>query len=411
MYVRNSVNSIARAKFFNRGMKEEKWDGAYDETSIGATLERESLNMSPFEKNELIDLIKSRMVGGEKTPGYKVGMLRDLGYMGTIANPISAITQLGDIGVSGALHGFRNTIASMFKTKNVSMIDVGLEEVGQEFADIRWSSNALRKLFGISGFRRIDRLGKETSMNAAFKKNINLLKTEEGEKVFREKWGKFYKEDVDQLIGELKVAGKGGEITEGIKFHAFNELSDMQPISMLEMPKMYVDHPQGRLFYALKTFTLKQYDIVRRNIIGEWKAGNKKEAIKNAGLLVGYLSAANVGTQTIRDILLGKDPGLDDSSELIDKSIWALLGVYGFNQYGAEKYLKQGKIKEFAANTIMPAVPYIDVITGLGAELNKDDPNVGKYLRAAPLVGPMFYNWFGGGAEKYNERLQKERNK
>jgi len=29
-------------------------------------------------------------------------------------------------------------------------------------------------------------------------------------------------------------------------------------------------------------------------------------------------------------------------------------------------------------------------------------------LRNVPLVGPLIYNWFGGGAEKYNERLAKE---
>ena len=146
-------------------------------------------------------------MGGEQTPGYKIGMLRDLGYMGTIANPISAITQLGDLGVSGALHGFRNTIASMFGTKNIKMIDIGLEDVAQEFADVRASSNMLRKLFKISGFRAIDRRGKETSMNASFRKNINLLKTEKGEKAFRAKWGKFYQDDIAQIIGEFKAAG------------------------------------------------------------------------------------------------------------------------------------------------------------------------------------------------------------
>ena len=406
MYVRNSVNSIARAKFFNKGHKKELWSGSYDGASIGKTVERELKNLSPNQENELISLIQSRMMGGEQTPNYVWGILRDLGYMGTIANPISAITQLGDLGVSGALHQFRNTIAAMFGTKNIKMIDAGLEDVGQEFADVRWSSNQLRKLFKISGFRAIDRLGKETSMNAALRKNIKLLKTAKGEKQFRAKWGKFYGGDIDKVIGEFKVAGKGGEIGEAVKFHAFNELSDMQPISMLEMPQKYLDHPNGRILYALKTFTLKQIDVVRRDVVQEWKAGNKGTAIKNAGLLAAYLSAANVGTGAIKDILLLRDPGLDNIS---DKSLWALLGVYGFNRYGAEKYLKDGKLTEWAANTVAPAAPIIDAITGLTAESFKDDPNAGRYLRAVPLVGPMFYNWFGGGAEKYNERLAKER--
>ena len=89
--------------------------------------------------------------------------------------------------------------------------------------------------------------------------------------------------------------------------------------------------------------------------------------------------------------------------------MWALLGVYGFHKYGAEKYLKDGKLTEWAANTVAPAAPMIDAITGFAAESVKEDPNANRYLRPVPLVGPLLYNWFGGGAEKYNERVEKER--
>jgi len=239
-------------------------------------------------------------------------------------------------------------------------------------------------------------------MNAALKKNFDLVKTAKGEAEFIKKWGKFYGDDIKKLVDDLKA----NEVTESAKFHSFNELSDMQPISMLEMPQKYVDHPDGRILYALKTFTLKQYDVVRRNIVQEYAAGNKAKAIKQAVYLAGYLSAANVGTQTIKDIMLGRDPGIDD---IPDKSLWALLGVYGFNKYGADKYLKNGKLTDWAVNTIAPAAPIIDAITGLAAESVKEDPNANRYLRAMPLIGPMLYNWFGGGAEKYNERVEKER--
>ena len=73
MYVRNSVNSIARAKFFNKGHKKELWSGSYDDASIGKTVERELKNLSPDQENELISLIQSRMMGGEQTPNYAWG--------------------------------------------------------------------------------------------------------------------------------------------------------------------------------------------------------------------------------------------------------------------------------------------------------------------------------------------------
>ena len=404
MYVRNTVNSTERAKFFGKGKIIE---AGQDQKSIGQLLNDESFvgrKLTPDEEEELISLIQSRFKGGEQTAQVGWAWLHDLGYTGTIANPISAITQLGDIGVSGALHGFKNTIGAMFRTKDVKLLDVGLDEIAQEMADIRWSAKALKKLFKWSGFKAVDRLGKETSMNAALRKNVKLLKTAKGEAAFRKKWGKFYGNHIDDVITDLR--SESGKLGYWKKFHAFNELSDMQPITMLEMPKKYIDHPDGRILYALKTFTLKQYDVVRRNIVQEYNHGSKKTAIKNAGLLAGYLTAANVGTGAVKDILQGRDPGLDN---IPDKSLWALLGVYGFNQYGIDKYLKQGKATDWAINTIAPALPYIDFVQGLGAESVKDDPNIGKHLRPVPLIGPLLYNWFGGGAEKYNERMEKAR--
>jgi hypothetical protein len=414
MYVRNSVNDIARAKLFNKGKKVsdktgkvlKPWSGSYDPETLSNILSREMKNINPAKQNELISLIQSRLKGGEQVPGSLTGTARDLGYMGTIANPVSAITQLGDIGVSGALHGFRNTIASMFGTKNVKMVDIGLDDIGQEFADLTKTSKALKGLFKWSGFRAVDRLGKQTSMNAALRKNANLVKSEKGEKAFREKWGKFYKDDIDDLVADLKDIKRGGKVTELVKFHAFNELSDLQPISLLEMPQKYIDIKNGRILYALKSFMLKQYDIVRRNVVKEWKEGSKPKAIKNAGLLAGYLASANVGTGVIKDMLMGRDPELD---KIPEKSLWALLGVYGFNRYGIEKYVKDGKLTDWAIDVAMPATNVIDAALDTGTSVIKGEEVNKHNARAIPLIGPLVYNWLLGGAEEYNEEVKKER--
>jgi hypothetical protein len=188
MYIRNAVNTIERARFLGQHQKGKNYRGLNlsrtkkneagieepmtIDDSIGELVTTHMKGASAAQLREARDLLRARFRGGERQPNKVVGIIRDLGYMGTIANPISAITQLGDIGVSGALHGFRNTIAGMLGTKNVKLIDIGLDDVAQEFADISLTSNALRKLFGISQFRRIDTLGKETSMNAALRKNF-----------------------------------------------------------------------------------------------------------------------------------------------------------------------------------------------------------------------------------------------
>ena len=398
MYIRNSVHNTHRRKFLGQTDKGSPFN--LDE-SIGNVVNKEieAGRLNPNDEQTLKELISARFIGGEKSTSSGVGVLRDLGYAGTIANPISALTQLGDIGVSMAKYGFRDTIAAMFGTKNLRMVDMGLDRAGQEFADVRKSAQILDKLLGVSGFKAVDRLGKETIMNAALRKNFKTVSTPAGERAFKQKWGKFYGDDIDTLVSHLK----SGEVTDRVKEHAFNELSDVQPISSLEMPQVYLESPNGRILYSLKTFTLKQLDVARRDVVQQWKRGNKTQAIKNASALAGYMAASGVAVQTVKDLLLGREVRPDD---LPENALWALTGVYGINRYISDKYLSEGNVTEAAVNMIAPATPIIDAVFQAPVELTQEDPNLAKYMRSIPVVGPMLYNWFGGGAEKYNERLR-----
>lgn len=398
MYIRNSVHNTHRRKFLGQPSQTGELN-IRDSIDKIVAKEMDAGRLNPADQDTLRELIEARFIGGEKSSSTGIGIIRDLGYMGTIANPISALTQLGDIGVSMAKYGFRDTIAAMFGTKNLRVIDMGLERAGQEFAEVRKSAEILDKLLGVSGFKTIDRLGKETIMNAALRKNFRLLKTPAGEKKFREKWGKFYGDDTDLLISHLK----SGDVTSRVKEHAFNELSDVQPISSLEMPQAYLENPNGRILYSLKSFTLKQLDVARRDVVQQWKRGSKTQAIKNASALAGYMAASGVAVQTVKDLLLGREVEPDD---LPENALWALAGVYGINKYVSDKYLSKGNVKEAAVNMLAPATPIIDAVFQAPFELAEEDPNLEKYMRNIPVVGPMFYNWFAGGAEKYNERLR-----
>ena len=360
MYLRGAVNDIEKRKFFGR------------DADLG--------------KNNIVDY-----------DSY-------LGYMGTIANPISAITQMGDLGTTGALKGFKNTIAAMFGEKNVKLIDVGLDDaVAKELThgDARLTARALNKAMGLVGFKRLDRLSKETHMNASLRKAKGMVKSEEGESAFRKEWGKVYGDEIGALVSDLKA----GNISENVKLHMFNELADIQPIALSEMPEAYLTAPNGRILYMLKSFTLKQYDIVRRNIVQEYTKGNKKQAIKNATLYAGYITAANTGTQAVKDMVLGREVRPED---IPDRALWALLGVFGLNKYTSERYIQQGDITGAALNMITPATPLIESTIKLGQEAFEDEPDYAKAMKGIPVVGTLFYNWFGGGAERFNERLDKD---
>lgn len=400
-YLRGAVNDVNRRKFFGRDLAKHEAGRTNLDESIGAMVRQqaEAGKLTPKEEDKLLELMQARFVGGDKSANAAVGAVRDLGYAGTIANPVSAVTQLGDIGLSGALHGFRNTIAGMFGAKNLKLVDLGLEQmIAQELANPSKTSKALHKLFKYSGFQRIDRLGKETVINAAMRKNMGMVSNAKGETAFRKKWSGVFGDEIDSVVADLKAKRFD---SENVKFLAFNELSDMQPVSLSEMPPAYLNNPNGRLLYMLKSFTLKQYDIVRRNIVQEWTKGNKLQAVKNAALFAGYVSAANVATSTVKDMMLGRDVKAD---QIPDRALWSLLGVFGINEYTASRYLQRGDIKGFAQNLVTPATPIIDEAFKLGGEIAKGDVNVLKHVRPVPIVGSLIYAWFGGGAELYNKR-------
>ena len=409
IYLRRAVNDLEKRKFLGiHGTKDEATGLLNTDKSIGDYVKaaKEEGRLSADDEVTMVEMLKSRFVGGEQSAGSINATIRDLGYMGTIANPISAVTQLGDLGTSGALNGLRNTLGSLFGTTDVKLMDIYIDEVSKELSEagLRGTSKMLHKLMEKSGFKALDRLGKETYINAAFKNAKKLVKTKEGLAKFKKKIGSTYGDETKALIADLE----SGEITDTVKYFLFNELADVQPVTLSEFPQAYLNNPNHRILYMLKSFTIKQIDVVRRNVVQEYAKGNKKEAIKNAALLGGYLSTANTGTQYAKDLLLGRDVKAED---IPDRAMWNLLSVYGLNRYTTDRYVSNGDWKGAVTNLITPATPLIDSLFSLGGEVLSDDPNIAKLVKPVPIVGNLTYNWMLGGAEEFNEREEARRNK
>lgn len=408
-YITKAISDIEKRKvlgiYKKKGTKDngivEASDGFLDaDSSLGILIDkaRAKGDWSIKDEADIVEMLRGYFVGGNQAPNGVMRFLRTTGYAGTIANPISAITQLGDLGTSGAMYGFRNTISAMLGEKNIKLVDAGLKSLA-EFEDPKRTGAFLEKLFKYSGFQAVDRLGKETTMNAALRKAQQQAQTKAGVAKLRESYGEVFGKEFDNFIGDLQRK----EISENVKYYAMNELADLQPVFMSEVPRAFIENPNGRILYLLKTFTLKQYDVVRNRIIGEYRKGNKEQAIKQAAVLAAYLSLANAGTGMAKDFLLGRDV---KPEQIPDRALWALLGVYGANQYVSERYLSRGDLTGFGKNLLTPATPLIDETLKLGRDVatGEVDENIAKYVKPLPIFGGIVYNWFGGGAEAWNEK-------
>lgn len=416
-YIRRSTDDIETRNFFQASAKTDELGLDIDE-SIGKVLSDEINNLPKNAQEEVRELLGARFKGGRQSVGAIGNILRNTGYAGTIANPMSALTQLGDLATSGALYGLKNTLYSIFGKRYTKLVDVGLENmISPELNNARLTGKALDWAFTLSGFRAMDRIGKETTMNAALRKYMSLVNTPKGEAAFRKQWGKTFGDEIDSLVSNLK----NKTVDENVKYLGFTSLLDIQPAVLSEMPVPYLKMKDGRLLYMLKSFMIKQYDIARRNILHEFKYGSKMKAIKTMALLGGYLTAANTGVYVARDMLQGRKVKPED---LPSRSLWALGGVYGLDKYTGQRYFSNGKFIEGAINLITPATPLIDAALSIGTDAYKhlselkgkpdwavEAPNYAKYLKPVPVFGNLVYQWFFGGAEAWNENMQKERKK
>lgn len=416
-YVRRTVADIEKRKFLGRDnvvSKGEKWKIDIDD-SVGAFIAKEinTGNASYKVADELADIVALRIGQGEKQPHWFIRKLRDIGYATTLANPVSASIQFGDLGAAAYQNKVRNTAVGMLKgDKRVSMKELGLDDlISSELNAAMDTSRFLGNALKYSGFRAADRIGKNAVLRGAYVKATNMAKTKEGVRELAKKYRKqFGTEEFNKLIDELNA----DQVTDRVKFYLWNELADVQPISLAEMPKKYLAAPNGRILYALKSFTIKQLDMVRRGVYQELRAGNKKQAAKNAVAFATLVGGTNSIVEGLKDVALGRKDMDAFIEEVDDGIVEHIARTMFFDRYNREKFGEQGNLTGGIVNLLAPPMSYINapiqdamaLASEDGLPENRPVP-FGRTISQVPLFGRVFDNFFNGGLERAIERRER----
>jgi len=408
-YIRSAAREQAKAKFFGRNAVKDA-EGMLDiEASIGAVVAKElEAKKVTFEQvDELKSLLRSRFLGGERSSSAVVQDVKNIGYTALLGHPTSALVQLSDVGQTVFTQGLIPTVegaVKLLRGKGTSARDFGLmDHVAEELASSRGTAKLLNQTLKLVGFSAIDRFGKSNALTAAKVKYERLAQTAKGQKQIETRYGEAFGEDTPQLIAELK-ARKGGDLVNSLLFH---ELSRQQPISKIEVPQAYLDKPNVRAVYMLKTFMLKQMDLARRDGYNEIKKGNVTKGVRNLlglGLLWGISGAVN---GWVRDFIMGKE--FDPQSDDIWKNVFK---TFGWSDYVFEK-AEQGSPIRAAMGTITPPIGIIDDTFNTAQKVAGDKvkkPSDLKGINNVPVVGRLVYNRMLGGAEDSDKRAkQRER--
>ena len=414
MYVTRAVREAEKRKFFgNHAVNKEGTTLVDTEASIANYIaDAAKRGMDTDQLDTLNAMLKARFELGEQASSKFVSGLKNFQYASLLGQFESALTQLGDVGASVYLNGMVNTIKSLVGKKTVTVEDMGLiNKVAAEMSSINGTGNALEFVFKWSGFNQIDKLGKETLMNSSLQKWSKIAKKnpEAAAKRFRDTHG----DDVSALIDDLA----NDRMTDNVKLMLWNELSDVQPISLSEMPKKYLEMPNGRIFYALKTFTLKQFDLIRRDMVEKMRHGSAKEKVEGTTNMLRYATAMGLSGATVqqtKDILT---KGELDPESFPDDMYESLMTIIMFSKYSRERYFEQGNVGTFLASQLVtvPAAELLDKsvkgVMALTEEDAKADKAVATAVKNIPIIGKQAYYWLFGGAERRLEYEAKQKAK
>lgn len=389
-YTHQAIKSTERARFFGKNVVKDPETGRFNlDGSIGEMLAEDlrtgKINLDQVE--EIRSVLHARFGAGDIPSTQVIQGYKNVTNAALLGNVTSAMVQFGDVAVSAYGYGVLPAVQAIAQVvsgkKKVSVKDLGLvDHISQEMASGSVqpmkiagyevsTAKFLDKIFKYSGFSAVDQFGKTTVINAALNKAQKQASSPKGIGELYSRYGDAYGPDFGKLVEGLK----SGELTPEVRLYLFAELSRFQPISKLEVPKAYLNNPNGRVLYMLKTYMLKQMDLVRRDSLQKIKEGKVKEGMTNLTKLAITLGGAGAATEAVRNWVLGRE----DEFELSDVPA-NFLKTFGWSQYVIDKARKGEPIQAITGTVAPPFKVWDDIIT--------QDKDADRYV---PLIGPLLH--------------------
>lgn len=413
-YINIANEAIETSRLFGQG---QDIDGADNiEESVGKFINDQIVSdgISSRDARILKEILTARF--NEKRLGYITAAIRDLSYIDTMGSFTSAFTQIGDLALSLYNSGLANVTTTIggaiINRAPIKLKDIGIDKIGVEFSDGKLTSKGVDKVFTLTGLQKIDQVGKLTLVNSAFKKFQQRAK--KGDAELAEQLGFMYGANAEQVSQDLQ----DGKITDDTKFLVFNTLLDMQPMAQSEMPEYYLRSGNLKILYMLKTFTIRQLDIYRREIFSQLntatKTGDAKLAAKAIGnfvRLAGFWIAMGASVDYMKDLLRSFFGG-DETEEPEDYVVDNMLKAFGFSKYQLSMVGKKGATEVFF-DIVQPPAKFATNIEKDFKKAKKGEltAETSKSVRSIPLAGELYYFWFGAGQGGSSQKKKRKKGK
>jgi hypothetical protein len=366
------------------------------EDTIGGLIERmvASDDIRPSQEKQLRDILKG--IFDPKRMGSKMGLVATGMYIDTLNSPLQAITQLEEFGLAfyrSPVRFIPATVRSLLRRSKITPRDIGITSIGEEFYGASMKKALAVQLKAIA-FEQIDRLGKETYINTVLSKYQAAAKKGKTKPWLYKRLAKVFGAQYKQVLEDLR----NGNISDNVKYLLFNELLDIQPVALSEMPEAYNKAGNMRILYTLKTFLIRRMDFIRNECIKDMKS--KKTFMRGFGKLIWLafsLGLFGAGADALKDFIRGKDFDLADS--VVDN----LLRLAMFSKYQAWRTTEKG-FGTAVTEGWRPPTKAVDAATRDIINAAKGKDRGFELWRSVPVVGEVYYWWFGEGRRKLERK-------
>lgn len=401
-YISIANDAIETSKLFGKAVDingEKDLSG-----SIGAFVNElsDAGRITTRQASTLKEVLNARFNEGRM--GWITSAVRDLSYIDVMGSPLNALTQVGDLAPSmynaGVVNALQTLPSSFRETGQINNIqDLGIDTIYEEFRNGSMTSKGVTKVFELTGLSKIDRVGKLTLVNSTLKKAKS--RAQAGDAKLLAELEIMFEGDAQRVMNDLAE----GRMNDDVKFYAFNTLLDFQPVAKSEMPEYYLRTGNLRILYMLKTFTVRQLDIYRREVISNLntaaRTGDAKlagKAMVNFVRLAGFWIVMGSSADYLKDLLRSLFGG-SEVEEPEDYVVDNMLKAFGFSRYQLNMVAKKG-VTEVAGDMFLPPDKFFTNVQKDFKKLNKGELTLdnSKSIRSIPIGGELYYFWFGGGS-------------
>lgn len=363
------------------------------------------------EDRDIVDRVFNSRMESNSGMSPVLKEIKDLGYLTVLSNLGSVMTQFADVAFSLHRNGLSATMQAAVRREYdlAKKLGISTYELNNMTSSGGGVAKVLNWTFDKIKFSQVDKFGANTFLNARYIKMKNQARAggaaEAKLRAELDEYGGFL--DTNQVIYDLKT----NKLTDSVEAVLYNEILDVRPANLSEMSGAYVRNPNGRIFYMLKSYQLKQIDYFREHsenkilegklMMQQGNTGGAKRMAEGLMQLAG-LGAIFVGVSgsmdVAKDVVYGRPIDMDDK---MSDAGWRL---FGLSRYFPYQVRREGPISA-AADWALPPLsaysrPFKDIIA-------IEDGFAGETTRGLP-GGDFYYWYFGGGRDKIKRDLERK---